>query len=44
MTLWLEWKKPVKSVNTLNPEDAEGNTDDNYFTELFKDSIVNQLI
>ena len=44
MTLWFEWKKPVKSVNTLNPEDAEGNTDDNYITKLFEDSIIAQLI
>ena len=44
MTLWFQWKKPVRSVNTLNPEDAEGNTDDNYITELFEDSIIAQLI
>ena len=31
MTLWFEWKKPVKSGNTLNPEDTEGITDNNYF-------------
>ena len=44
MTLWFQWKKPVRSVNTLNPEDAEGNTDDNYITKLFEDSIIAQLI
>ena len=29
MTLWFEWKKPVQSGNTLNPEDTESITDDN---------------
>ena len=31
MTLGFEWKKPVKSGNTLNTEDTEGITDNNYF-------------
>ena len=36
MTLWFECKKSVKSVNTLNPEDAEGNTDDNLLRHILR--------
>ena len=39
VTLWVRWKKPVKSAITIDPEDVEddrdveGNTDDNYTVE-----------
>ena len=39
MTLWVRWKKPVKSAITLSPEDVEdakdveGNNNDNYIVE-----------
>lgn len=26
-TLWVKWKKPVKSVITFDPEDVEGSQD-----------------
>ena len=39
VTLWVRWKKPVKSTITIDPEDVEddrdveGNTVDNYTVE-----------
>ena len=39
VTLWVRWKKPVKSAITIDPEDVEddrdveGNTVDNYTVE-----------